>query len=132
MDDFDLKVRAYVPTGGEEESRPLFYWIHGGGMSEVPSVMLHDSNFPSVGFVFGDIELDDLFLKTICVDLQVAIVTAEYRSTVSWLSCFSLADQHPNVVRLAPDHPFPTGLNDAYEGLKWVGATLPSCPYRSC
>ncbi|EMD36119.1 hypothetical protein CERSUDRAFT_53128 [Gelatoporia subvermispora B] len=22
--------------------------------------------------------------------------------------------------RLAPEHPFPTGLNDAYEGLKWV------------
>lgn len=40
------------------------------------------------------------YLRSLCVDLQLAIVNVGYR--------------------LAPEHPFPTGFNDAYSGLKWV------------
>ncbi|KAI0780345.1 Alpha/Beta hydrolase protein [Trametes elegans] len=54
------------------------------------------------GFVFGHLEMDDYHLKILCVDLQIAIVAVQYR--------------------LAPEHPFPTGLNDSYTALKWTVA----------
>ncbi|KAL7277174.1 LOW QUALITY PROTEIN: hypothetical protein ACG7TL_009020 [Trametes sanguinea] len=52
------------------------------------------------GFVSGDLDLDDGYLRNICVDLGVSIVSVGYR--------------------LAPEHAFPTGFNDAYAGLKWA------------
>ncbi|KAI0761264.1 Alpha/Beta hydrolase protein [Trametes elegans] len=79
-----IPVKYYVPTPpnftGQEF--PLFVWYHGGG------------------FVAGTLRHDDTYLRTLCVDLQVSIVSVGYR--------------------LAPEHPFPTGFNDAYAGLKWA------------
>ncbi|EIW54925.1 uncharacterized protein TRAVEDRAFT_60292 [Trametes versicolor FP-101664 SS1] len=75
-----IHVRCYAPTFGGPF--PLLVWYHGGGL------------------VAGSIELDDGYLRSICVDLQLAIVNVDYR--------------------LAPEHAFPTGFNDAYSGLKWA------------
>ncbi|KAI0363001.1 Alpha/beta hydrolase fold-3 [Pilatotrama ljubarskyi] len=61
---------------------PAMLWTHGGG------------------FVFGNLELDDYWLRILCVDLQMMIVNVDYR--------------------LAPEHPFPTGVNDSYAALKWT------------
>ncbi|KAI0628304.1 Alpha/Beta hydrolase protein [Trametes polyzona] len=58
--------------------------------------------FHSGGWVVGDIDQDDSHLRSVCVDLQLCIVNVDYR--------------------LAPEHPFPTGLNDAYAAVKWVAA----------
>ncbi|EMD36108.1 hypothetical protein CERSUDRAFT_85210 [Gelatoporia subvermispora B] len=44
--------------------------------------------------------MDDYILRTWCVEFQVSIVNVDYR--------------------LAPEYKYPTGLNDAYAGLKWV------------
>ncbi|OSD05173.1 hypothetical protein PYCCODRAFT_1362843 [Trametes coccinea BRFM310] len=81
-----IVVRSYVPnepvSGSQHVSRPLLVWYHGGG------------------FVSGDLDLDDGYLRNICVDLRVSIVSVGYR--------------------LAPEHAFPTGFNDAYAGLKWA------------
>ncbi|KAH9846781.1 Alpha/Beta hydrolase protein [Lenzites betulinus] len=52
------------------------------------------------GFVFGDVDMDDYYWRILTIDLQVAIANVEYR--------------------LAPEHSFPTGLNDAYAALKWI------------
>ncbi|KAI0942643.1 hypothetical protein AcW1_003217 [Taiwanofungus camphoratus] len=52
------------------------------------------------GWNFGNLDTDDYYLRILCVDLQIAIVNVEYR--------------------LAPEHPFPTGLNDCYAALKWA------------
>ncbi|KAF8175867.1 Alpha/Beta hydrolase protein [Mycena galopus ATCC 62051] len=52
------------------------------------------------GWVCGDIDTDDLDLRVLSVELRLAIVNVDYR--------------------LAPEHPFPTGLNDCYAALKWT------------
>jgi len=80
----EITVRCLKPASGTTEDRefPLVYWIHGGG------------------WVFGSIENDDLFLRVLCVEFQIAVVNVNYR--------------------LAPEHKFPVPLNDAYAGLKWA------------
>ncbi|KAL1940434.1 hypothetical protein VTO73DRAFT_9006 [Trametes versicolor] len=79
----EIAVRSYVPVSPKDDTRfPLLFWTHGGG------------------WVVGDIETDDNYLKILSVELQLVIVSAEYR--------------------LAPEHPFPTGLNDSYTALNWT------------
>ncbi|OJT11980.1 AB hydrolase superfamily protein B1A11.02 [Trametes pubescens] len=79
----EIVVRSYVPASSKDDTRfPLLFWTHGGG------------------WVVGDIETDDNYLKILSVELQLIIVSVEYR--------------------LAPEHPFPTGLNDSYTALNWT------------
>ncbi|KAK7460828.1 hypothetical protein VKT23_008757 [Stygiomarasmius scandens] len=78
-------ARSIIPKKTTpEETFPLLFWIHGGGWSN------------------GSADLDDPFMKIICVKLRISIVNCEYR--------------------LAPEHPFPTGLNDCYAVLKHVAS----------
>jgi len=83
-DGTNITVRTFVPTpkDAEDSGFPLLYWMHFGGWS------------------VGNIEMEDLFLRIVCVELQISIVNVEYR--------------------LAPEHKFPTSINDAYAGLKWT------------
>jgi len=74
--------------------------------SLVPTPDSSSSEFPLVvwyhggGWALGSIALDDAYLRKFAVDLKLSILLVEYR--------------------LAPEHPFPTGINDAYTGLKWA------------
>lgn len=52
------------------------------------------------GFVLGDLESDHARLLELARELGVLIVSVEYR--------------------LAPEHPFPAGLEDCYAGLAWL------------
>ncbi|KZT34668.1 hypothetical protein SISSUDRAFT_1052467 [Sistotremastrum suecicum HHB10207 ss-3] len=52
------------------------------------------------GYMAGDRETDDLDLRSYCVSENIVIVSVDYR--------------------LAPEHLFPTAVNDCYEALKWV------------
>ncbi|KAJ6564727.1 Alpha/Beta hydrolase protein [Mycena capillaripes] len=56
--------------------------------------------FHGGGWVVGHIDANDFEVRKLSVDLRVTIATVGYR--------------------LAPEHPFPTGLNDCYAGLKWT------------
>ncbi|KAF7341797.1 Esterase/lipase/thioesterase [Mycena sanguinolenta] len=56
--------------------------------------------FHGGGFVGGDLELDDVNLRILSVELRLAIVNVDYR--------------------LAPEFPFPAGINDCYTALKWT------------
>ncbi|OJT10993.1 AB hydrolase superfamily protein B1A11.02 [Trametes pubescens] len=79
----EITVRSFVPTSSKDDVRfPLLVWTHGGG------------------WVVGDLELDDYYLKALCAELQIVIINVDYR--------------------LAPEYPFPTGLNDSYTALKWA------------
>lgn len=59
------------------------------------------SDFGSLGFVMGTIDMADYKMRALSVELQVVIAMVEYR--------------------LAPEHPHPIPQNDCYDGLKWVG-----------
>ncbi|KAI0350801.1 hypothetical protein OH77DRAFT_1498899 [Trametes cingulata] len=72
----------------------------------IPSATPDDSTYPVLvwfhggGWIVGDIEMDDSLLRTLCVELQMCVVNVEYR--------------------LAPEHPFPTPINDSFAAVKWV------------
>ncbi|KAA1470630.1 hypothetical protein DENSPDRAFT_836465 [Dentipellis sp. KUC8613] len=92
----DLKI----PVDGAEMAVRL--------LTPTPEGAPKDSTYPLFywvhggGWMFGNLDSDDFLLRRICVELQISVVNIEYR--------------------LAPQHPFPVGLNDSYEGLKWAAA----------
>ncbi|KAJ7244641.1 Alpha/Beta hydrolase protein [Mycena haematopus] len=57
-------------------------------------------NFHGGGWVIGDLNMDDFTLRALSVELRLAIVNVDYR--------------------LAPENPFPAGINDCYAALKWT------------
>ncbi|ETW74926.1 Esterase/lipase/thioesterase [Heterobasidion irregulare TC 32-1] len=52
------------------------------------------------GWVAGYAAMDDYLLRHICVEMQISVMNVDYR--------------------LAPEFPFPTGVNDSYAALKWA------------
>ncbi|KAF8521194.1 alpha/beta hydrolase fold-domain-containing protein [Hysterangium stoloniferum] len=52
------------------------------------------------GWCSGTLDSDDSLLRSLTVDLRIVCMAADYRK--------------------APEHPFPTPLDDAYAALKWV------------
>ncbi|KAK1218130.1 hypothetical protein PQX77_019208 [Marasmius sp. AFHP31] len=79
-------ARGIVPTprDGEDGTFPLLFWLHGGG------------------FVLGDRNMDDHWLRNASVQVRIAVVNCEYR--------------------LAPEHPFPTAVDDCFAALKFVAS----------
>ncbi|KAJ7866124.1 Alpha/Beta hydrolase protein [Mycena leptocephala] len=92
VEDGEISVRAISPTPAENEDPefPVLVYFHGGG------------------WVAGSINTKDFDLRMLSVELSFV--------------CFSLHDtaSYINSLRLAPEHPFPTGLNDSYAALKWT------------
>jgi len=54
------------------------------------------------GYVLGSVEMNDLEMKTLTLMINCVIASVEYR--------------------LAPEHPFPAGIEDCYAALKWLAA----------
>ncbi|MEU5893603.1 alpha/beta hydrolase [Streptomyces sp. NPDC047461] len=52
------------------------------------------------GWVAGDLDTHDVHARTLCRDLDAVVVSVDYR--------------------LAPEHPFPAAVDDAYSALTWV------------
>ncbi|KAH9855200.1 Alpha/Beta hydrolase protein [Lenzites betulinus] len=78
----EFAIRTYRPAADDGKTFPVLLVIHGGG------------------FMNGDLEMEDYYLRILCVDMQIALVNVDYR--------------------LAPENPYPAGLNDVYEALKWT------------
>lgn len=92
--DGPLKARLYIPKNAPATTGGLVYF-HGGG------------------FVIGDLETHDDFMRRLCAASGVRIVAVDYR--------------------LAPEHPFPAAHDDALAATRWVidnGASLGIDPTR--
>ncbi|TFK52771.1 hypothetical protein OE88DRAFT_1656349 [Heliocybe sulcata] len=78
-----IRARAVVPTAEDDQATfPLLVWLHSGG------------------WMNGDIDMDDAWLRTVCVELGISILNVEYR--------------------LLPEHPWPAALDDSYAAVKWA------------
>jgi acetyl esterase/lipase len=79
--DADVSVHVFRPASARQGT-PALLWIHGGGR------------------VLGDAAQDSRFCRRVADELNIVVVSVEYR--------------------LAPEHPFPTPLEDCYTALQWL------------
>lgn len=70
-----------------------------GGEDAVLPVYVH---FHGGGWVFGDLDSHDVFCRFLCRRSGVLVISVDYR--------------------LAPEHPYPAALDDAWESVLWVAA----------
>jgi acetyl esterase/lipase len=81
-----LKLRIYAPAG--QNNRAAMLYIHGGGM------------------IIGSPAMDDALLSSIASELDIVIVSPEYR--------------------LAPEHPYPAAMDDCHSAWQWIQGNLAS------
>lgn len=79
----NVSIRIYRPEN-RTKILPALLWIHGGG------------------YIFGDIEGDDLTGRRLSLAGDCVVVAVDYR--------------------LAPENPYPAPLDDCYAALKWLSA----------
>jgi acetyl esterase/lipase len=79
-----LKLRIYTPAG--QRTRAAMLYIHGGGM------------------MIGSPAMDDALLASTAAELDIVIVSPEYR--------------------LAPENPYPAPVDDCHRAWKWIQENL--------
>ena len=79
-----LKLRIYTPAG--QKTRAAMLYIHGGGM------------------MIGSPAMDDALLASTAAELDILIVSPDYR--------------------LAPEHPYPAPVDDCHSAWKWMHENL--------
>jgi acetyl esterase len=82
----DIPIRIYRPD--IDGAVPTMAFFHGGG------------------FVIGDIETHDDQARLLCRDVEMVVVSVDYR--------------------LAPEHPFPAGFEDCLAATHWVSDNIAS------
>jgi len=87
-------------AGGQIDIRR--YWRKGTSAGVPGAVFYHGG-----GWIMGSLPADDIFCRMIARDLGHVVLSVDYR--------------------LAPEHPYPTPVNDAYEAFVWVRRCCPHC-----
>jgi acetyl esterase len=91
-------VENFEVPGGAGNRPARLYRPDGAG--PVPTtIYLHGG-----GFVIGDLDTHDQLCRRICRDAQTVVVSVDYR--------------------LAPEHPFPAGVEDAIAAARWAADNL--------
>ena len=91
-------VASLVVPGGAGEREARLYLPEGDGPWDT-MVFLHGG-----GFVVGDLDTHDQTCRRLCRDADLAVLSVDYR--------------------LAPEDPFPAGLDDALTATEWAAAHL--------
>jgi len=91
-------VSSLMVPGGAGEREARLYRPEGDGPWDT-MVFLHGG-----GFVVGDLDTHDQTCRRLCRDVDVAVLSVDYR--------------------LAPEDPFPAGLDDALTATEWAAAHL--------
>jgi acetyl esterase/lipase len=121
VEDGEICVRTIspMPTKDESPNFPVLVYFHGGGVF-LTIILSRVRNFICPGWVVGDLDMKDFALRILSVELRFTIVNVDYRC-ISRLIPLPMYLIFWKSIRLAPEHPFPTGLDDCYAALKWVG-----------
>src|ERR1700761_9443527 len=97
----DLRIENLVISHGELTDIPVrIYWPPGSSIEEhrdLPVVVFYHGG----GFALGDLETHDPVARAHSVGAEAIVVSVDYR--------------------LAPEHPFPAGIDDSWAALRWVG-----------
>lgn len=101
-DGASIRVRVYQPVAGAPEGgSPLIMMYHEGGWS------------------MGDLTDEDLNCRMFTKELGAVCVNVEYRYVYPFHIHYAvLLTPHS----LAPEHKFPTGVNDCFDALQWAVA----------
>jgi len=95
-DDVTKEDHSVPGPAGAPEVPLRVYRPKGGGADPRPCIYeIHGG-----GFITGSIDMMDGWCQIAAARLDVAVVSVEYR--------------------LAPEHPFPAGVEDCYAGLRWT------------
>jgi acetyl esterase len=93
----DLRIENRVISHGDLTDIPVrIYWPPDAQDSDVPVVVFYHGG----GFALGDLETHDPVARAHAVGAEAIVVSVDYR--------------------LAPEHPFPAGLDDCWAALQWA------------
>ena len=94
----DLRIEDRKVGYGDVTDVPVrIYWPQATEQSNLPVVVFYHGG----GFALGDLDTHDPVARAHAVGTDAIVVSVDYR--------------------LAPEHPFPAGLDDCWAALQWVG-----------
>ena len=94
----DLRIENRTVGHGDVTDVPVrIYWPPNAEQGNLPVVVFYHGG----GFALGDLDTHDPVARAHAVGAEAIVVSVDYR--------------------LAPEHPFPAGIEDSWAALRWVG-----------
>ena len=94
----DMRIEECVGGHGDVQDVPVrIYWPPIDAHADLPVVVF----FHGGGWAIGDLDTHDHVARAHAIGAEAIVVSVDYR--------------------LAPEHPFPAGVEDAWAALRWVG-----------